>query len=79
MAMAGVGLWWLLAIVMQLLPSRDNHWTRAYILIAVGVPLVVWVWISYNWLAAALVLISGASVVRWPIYYCYKWLRRQFG
>ncbi|KJZ20519.1 DUF2484 family protein [Loktanella sp. S4079] len=77
MALICVGLWWVMAIVMRLLPTTDNHWTRAYILIALGIPLVIWVWIAFNPLVAFFVFLSGCSVVRWPIYYFYLWLRRR--
>ena len=40
-------LWLVLANVLAMIPSRDNHWARAYGLIALGVPLVGWVtWVN---------------------------------
>ena len=32
-------VWAIVANVLSLLPSRDNHWMRAYVLIALGIPL----------------------------------------
>ena len=41
MIAVGLGCAWLIvANVLALLPSRDNHWARAYGLIALGVPLL---------------------------------------
>lgn len=70
-------LWWVVAIVMRLVPSRDNHWQRAYILIGLGIPLVIWVAVTHNILVGLVVLVSGASVVRWPIYYLFRWIKQK--
>ncbi len=67
--------WLVLANVLAMLPSRDNHWTRAYALIALGLPLIGWVWWQNGPWVAALVLLAGASVLRWPVLYLYRWLR----
>ncbi|WP_296425205.1 DUF2484 family protein [Yoonia sp.] len=69
-------LWVVLAFVMQAIPSNDNHWRRAYVLIAVGLPLLVWVtWRDGVW-AGALALVVGGLVLRWPLLYFWRWLRR---
>ncbi|SDI77183.1 DUF2484 family protein [Alloyangia pacifica] len=67
--------WLVLANVLAMLPSRDNHWTRAYALIALGLPLIGWVWWQNGPWVALLVLLAGASVLRWPVLYLYRWLR----
>ena len=36
-------LWALTANVLAMIPSRDNHWRRAYALIAVGIPILGYV------------------------------------
>ncbi|MEO0929933.1 MAG: DUF2484 family protein, partial [Pseudomonadota bacterium] len=33
-------LWVVIAFVMAAIPSDDNHWRRAYVLIALGLPLL---------------------------------------
>ena len=72
-------LWLVLANVAAMIPSRDHHWTRAYGLIALGVPLVGWVtWVNGP-ILGLLVLAGGASVLRWPLIYLGRWLRRRFG
>ncbi|MBE9639697.1 DUF2484 family protein [Salipiger mangrovisoli] len=69
--------WLVLANVLGMLPSRDNHWTRAYVLIALGLPLLGWVfWQNGPWVAL-LVVLAGASVLRWPLLYLWRWLRAQ--
>ncbi|WP_020042201.1 DUF2484 family protein [Salipiger mucosus] len=68
-------LWAILATVMGILPSRDNHWTRAYILIALGIPLLGYVtWENGPWVGL-LVLLAGMSVLRWPLRYLLRWVR----
>lgn len=70
-------LWVVLANLLAMLPSRDNHWRRAYMLIAVGVPLLGFVtWQNGPWIGL-LALAAGISVLRWPVIYLGRWLRRQ--
>ncbi|MEJ6402624.1 DUF2484 family protein [Yoonia sp. 2307UL14-13] len=64
---------------MQLVPSNDHHWRRAYVLMAVGVPLLVWVTWRDGPLIGFIGLAVGAAVLRWPVYYLYLWLMRQMG
>ena len=68
-------VWLVLANVLAMIPSRDNHWARAYALIAMGVPLVGWVTWSNGPVVGLLVLAAGASVLRWPLIYLGRWLR----
>ena len=75
-AIAAACLWLILANVIAMFPSRDHHWRNAYALIAVGVPLLVWVVASAGWLMAAVFLAAGASVLRWPVVFLGRWLRR---
>ena len=68
-------LWFVLAHVLALLPSRDNHWRRAYFLIALGIPILGWVTIQNGPWIALLLLAAGASVLRWPLIYLTRWMR----
>ena len=72
-------VWFVLANVLALLPSRDNHWTRAYILIAVGIPILGFVTFQLGPWIGLLLLLAGASILRWPLIYVGRWLRRQIG
>ena len=69
-------VWLVLANVAAMIPSRDNHWARAYALIGIGVPLVGWVTWDNGPVVGLLVLAAGASVLRWPLIYLGRWLRR---
>ena len=72
-------VWLVLANVLAMIPSRDNHWARAYALIGLGVPLVGWVtWVNGP-VVGLLVLAAGASVLRWPLIYLGRWVRRRIG
>lgn len=75
-----LGCAWLIAAnVLALLPSRDNHWARAYGLIAIGVPLLGYItYTNGPWIGMAF-LIAGASVLRWPVIYLGRWMRRIIG
>ncbi|WP_171173942.1 DUF2484 family protein [Ruegeria sp. HKCCD8929] len=69
-------VWAVIANVLAMTPSRDNHWTRAYALIAVGIPLVGYVTYENGPWIGLLVLAAGMSVLRWPVIYLTRWLRR---
>ncbi|WP_353471642.1 DUF2484 family protein [Salipiger sp. H15] len=71
--------WLVIANVLGMLPSRDDHWTRAYVLIAFGLPLLGWVWWQNGPWLALLVLAAGASVLRWPVIHLFRWLRARAG
>ncbi|NJR43057.1 MAG: DUF2484 family protein [Akkermansiaceae bacterium] len=60
-------LWLIAANVIALFPSRDKHWRAAYVLIAIGIPLVGWVTYENGPVAGILVLAAGASILRWPV------------
>ena len=72
-------LWAIAANVLAMIPSRDNHWRRAYALIAVGVPILGYVTYQNGpWIGLA-VLRGGMSLLRWPVIYLGRWLRRNVG
>ena len=61
------------------MPSRDNHWRRAYWLIGLGIPILGWfAWQNGPWVGL-LVLLAGMSVLRWPVIYLGRWAARSFG
>lgn len=76
-ALIAAFLWLIAANVIAMFPSRDHHWTNAYILIAIGVPILGWVSFTGGPLWGLAVLIGGASVLRWPLIYLWRWMRRQ--
>jgi hypothetical protein len=72
-------LWLILANVIAMLPSRDHHWTAAYLLIAVGIPILGWMTWAHGPIWGMLFLAAGASVLRWPLIQLWRWLRGQRG
>ncbi|WP_120635985.1 DUF2484 family protein [Ruegeria sp. EL01] len=74
-SLALAALWGLAANVLAMLPSKDNHWARAYFLIAVGIPIVGYVTYENGPWIGLLVLAAGMSVLRWPVIYLGRWLR----
>lgn len=74
------GLLWLIAAnVIAVFPSRDHHWRNAYRLIGVGIPILGWITWSGGPLLGLLFLAGGASVLRWPVYFLWQWLRGLIG
>lgn len=76
MSLASALLWLIAANVIALLPSQDHHWRNACRLIAVGLPLLVWVvYENGPWWGLAFLAAAG-SVLRWPLIYLGRWLRQ---
>ncbi len=70
-------LWATLATLIAMLPSRDKHWRAAYLLIAIGIPILGWVtWQNGPWIGL-IVLGAGASILRWPLIYLWCRVRRR--
>jgi hypothetical protein len=69
-------LWAVVANVLAMTPSKDQHWRTAYILIALGLPVVGYVAVQHGPWVALLVLAGACSVLRWPVIYLGRWLRR---
>ncbi|MCA0928948.1 DUF2484 family protein [Ruegeria profundi] len=76
-SIALAALWGVAANILAMLPSKDNHWTRAYILVAVGIPILGYVTYKNGPWVGLLVLAAGISVLRWPVIYLGRWLRRR--
>lgn len=75
-----LGLLWLIAAnVIAMFPSRDHHWGNAYRLIAVGLPILGWITWEDGVLLGLVFLAAGASVLRWPVIYLWRWLKRLVG
>lgn len=71
--------WLLVANVAAMVPSKDNHWRLAYRLMALGVPLLGWLLWENPWWVVVLALVAAMSVLRWPVVYAWRWIRRQAG
>lgn len=76
----GLGFAWLVvANVLAMVPSRDDHWVRAYVLIAIGIPLLGWIiYTNGPWIGLGF-LIAGCSLLRWPLVYLGRWIARALG
>lgn len=72
-------IWVITANLIAMLPSRRNHWPAAYVLITIGVPILGWVTYQNGPWIGLIVLAMGASMLRWPVFYLWRWLRRVFG
>ena len=71
-------LWLVVANVAGMLPLRKNHWPAAYVLIAVGVPILGYVTYENGPLLGLVSLAAGASILRWPVIYLWRWLKGSF-
>ncbi|MGB3314352.1 MAG: DUF2484 family protein [Albidovulum sp.] len=70
-------LWAVTATVIAMFPSRDKHWRVAYGLIAVGIPILGFVTYQNGPWLGLIVLAAGASILRWPLIYLWRWARRK--
>jgi len=69
--------WIILAAILAALPSRDNHWRRAYVLMVLGAPILVWVYQADGIWVGLLMTLAVVSVFRWPVRYLLVWIKRQ--
>lgn len=67
------------ANVRAMFPSKDNHWKFAYIMIALGAPILVWVYWDHGILLACILLVGAMWVMRWPVIYLARWFRGKVG
>lgn len=79
LALAAACLWVVVATLLALLPSRQNHWPAAWALIAAGIPILGYVTWRHGPLVGLLVLAAGASYLRWPLWHLWRWLGRRVG
>lgn len=79
LALASALIWLIGANLIGMMPSKDYHWSNAYKLIAVGVPILVWVAWTNGLIWAGVFLIAAGSVLRWPLVYLWRWVRNLGG
>ncbi|MBL9053797.1 MAG: DUF2484 family protein [Tabrizicola sp.] len=72
-------LWLILANVIGMLPSRDKHWRAAYVMIAVGVPLLGWLTWEAGPVIGLIFLAAAASILRWPVVFLWRWVKQRIG
>ncbi|WP_317057921.1 DUF2484 family protein [Roseovarius rhodophyticola] len=72
-------LWAIAANVLAMIPSKDNLWFRAYVLIGIGIPLLGYVVYQNGPWVGLFVLAAGMSLLRWPVVYLGRWGRRMLG
>ncbi len=71
-----VCIWAVAANLLGMMPSRDNHWRLAYGLIAIGIPILGYVTLQNGPLVGVICLAAAMSILRWPLVYVWRWLRR---
>lgn len=69
--------WIILAAILAAIPSNDNHWRRAYLLMMLGAPILVWVYVQEGVWWGLVFTVAAASVFRWPLRYLFAWMVRQ--
>jgi len=72
-------VWLVVANVIAMFPSRDHHWRAAYVLIAIGIPLIGWVTWTGGPVIGLVILAAGVSVLRWPVIHLWRRLRGKGG
>ena len=76
-SLIAICLWAIAANVAAMFPSKRKHWPSAIVLIAVGIPILGWVTYENGPLWGLLALAAGMSILRWPVFFLWRWVRRQ--
>ena len=76
-SISAAACWVVLAAVLAAIPSNDNHWRRAYALMALDLPILVWVFWENGLWVGLVCLVGFASFLRWPVRFAWAWLRRK--
>lgn len=71
-------LWMLAANLRAMFPSKDNLWRFAYGMIALGVPILIFVWYEHGVWLALVFLFAAMWIMRWPVVYLWRWVKRRF-
>lgn len=79
LSLAAALIWLIAANLIGMLPSKDYHWSNAYKLIALGLPILVWLAWANGPIWAALFLAAAASILRWPLVYLWRWVKGAIG
>lgn len=69
-------LWAIAASLIAMRPARDHCWRVAYGLVAAGIPILGWVTYELGPWTGLLVLAAGASILRWPLVFLWRRVRR---
>ncbi len=72
-------IWLLVANIRAMFPSKDYLWNFAYVMIAIGVPILIGVGVQNGFWMAFVVFGMAAWVMRWPVIYLGRWLRSKLG
>ena len=75
MALIALCLWVVAAWLLMVTLTARQSWPAAYGLIAVGLPLLVWLGMSMGWGWALVGAATMALVLRWPLRYLLRWMR----
>ena len=68
--------WFILANVLAMMPSKRRHWPQAWGLIAIGIPILGFVVYEHGPWLGLLVLAGAMSMLRWPVIYLFRWMRK---
>ena len=69
-------LWCIAANFAAMVPSRRSHWPAAFVLLASGIPILIWLYFENGPWFALIFLAAGVSMLRWPVLYLVRWLKR---
>jgi hypothetical protein len=69
-------IWIISAKLIAMMPTRDYHWRGAYVLAAIGLPILVFVFWQHGLWVGLVAMAAGGFVLRWPVYYLFRRIRR---
>lgn len=70
-------IWVIIAWTLSVVLSAKQSWPAAYGLIAIGIPILLWLGMTIGWGASAVAFAVGCLVLRWPVIYAGRWIKRR--
>lgn len=72
-------VWMLVVNLRAMFPSKDQHWRFAYFMIVLAVPVLVAIYIQHGLLLSLVFLAAAMWIMRWPVIYLTRWIKRVGG
>lgn len=78
LSLAAAFCWLVVANLRAMFPSKDHHWRFAYVMMGIGAPILMGVFVQNGLWVAMIFLAMAAWIMRWPVVYLWRWIKGRF-